>query len=148
MFLINIDTDSFRISSKQSITGVIYVSINGEYSFPEENWSDFIVVILSWWAEGIYSLLMTNTDECECIFMDGPYEFHIKKNVKVWEIEFLENRDEKRIIFQDSFNPSEVIEAMRKATNKVLRHCKEKGWDTSDVKKLADLYSKIAKAIG
>jgi hypothetical protein len=72
-----LDTTSFSARNPSAnVTGVVYLQI-GEYAFPGPVWSDFPVVILGWWLEGLTQLAQGEVSEIEMHFMDGPYKFTV-----------------------------------------------------------------------
>jgi hypothetical protein len=42
-------------------------------AFPASGWSDFVVVILSWWAGALVRIIRSKGDRMRVAFMDGPY---------------------------------------------------------------------------
>ena len=46
--------------------------------FPEETWTDFVVVLLSWWFEQFSALRSGDIDQARCRFMEGPFAFTVQ----------------------------------------------------------------------
>ncbi len=55
-----------------SVTGVVYFDFGSDRQFPSAGWSDFVVVISSWWLVALEELVQ-GTVESDLLFMDGPY---------------------------------------------------------------------------
>lgn len=73
MINIVINELSIEMSNRNSITGEIYFQM-GDSFFPELNWNDFIVVILTWWNESIQLLEASDIRSSQDFnFMDGPF---------------------------------------------------------------------------
>lgn len=74
--MIAVDFQTFHQSRPGgNVTGVIYLDLDsGE--FPERGWSDFPVIILSWWTETLLQL-ETERNEVQWRFMDGPYSANL-----------------------------------------------------------------------
>jgi hypothetical protein len=70
---------SLRRSAMGSITGQIYLR-GPSGSFPVDGWSDFPVVILGWWIEGLAGLPRRKSGSFKGMFMDGPYAFLIQRD--------------------------------------------------------------------
>ena len=58
--------------------GRIYFDF-GAFQFPDQNWTDFVVVMVGVWLSDIARFQNSNTDEIKFRFMDGPYTLLIKK---------------------------------------------------------------------
>lgn len=61
------------------ITGEIYFETS-RGGFPEKNWNDFVVVVLSWWTNSLANLLLNDENETNFYFMDGPYRVFVAKS--------------------------------------------------------------------
>ncbi|WP_226670324.1 hypothetical protein [Metabacillus litoralis] len=48
---IRINKKTLFINDTNNIVGEIYIEKNGHNFFPEEKWTDFVVVILTWWTK-------------------------------------------------------------------------------------------------
>src|SRR5689334_16473746 len=68
--------DTLIRRSSGSIIGHIWTTIE-DWSFPNQGWNDFPVVILSWWSEALLTLSAGENDRARFSFMDGPYFFEI-----------------------------------------------------------------------
>jgi hypothetical protein len=77
--MITVDLQTFRQSNQTgNVTGVIYVEL-ASGPFPERNWSDFPVIVLSWWAEALRDLETSARHEVKWRFMDGPFSLTLTK---------------------------------------------------------------------
>jgi hypothetical protein len=65
------DPSSLAQTSSGAIVGEVHVRV-GALAFPEERWSDFVVVVLGWWLRALVSLT-DRRDTVELHFMDGPF---------------------------------------------------------------------------
>jgi hypothetical protein len=74
------DTASLKRSEVGSITGRVF--LRGPIGdFPERGWSDFPVVILASWIEGLADVVIEKTQSFQGLFMDGPFAFVIERGV-------------------------------------------------------------------
>ena len=55
-----------------SVTGVVYFDFGGRRQFPAAGWSDFVIVVVSWWLAALDRISQGGV-ETELHFMDGPY---------------------------------------------------------------------------
>jgi hypothetical protein len=77
--MIALDLQTFQQSRESgNVTGVIYVELESG-AFPEVGWSDFPVIILSWWAEALLQLAMRTRRKVLWLFMDGPHSLVLTK---------------------------------------------------------------------
>jgi hypothetical protein len=77
---IKVNNKSLYISNSNNIIGEISIEKNGYIFFPEENWTDFVVVILSWWNEKLrYFKYAKIAERIELDFMDGPLLVRLEK---------------------------------------------------------------------
>jgi len=56
--------------------GLVYAELAlhvDELRFPDSRWTDFVVVILTWWCSGLSRLLAGERDPIDVRFMEGPY---------------------------------------------------------------------------
>jgi hypothetical protein len=72
------DTSTLSRSGMGSITGVVFLR-GPAGGFPDDRWSDFPVVILSWWIEGLTALAAGRERSFEGMFMDGPSAFVVQR---------------------------------------------------------------------
>jgi hypothetical protein len=77
--MITLDLHSFHQSRPSgNVTGVIYVELESG-AFPETGWSDFPVIILSWWIEAWIQLEAPARRKVQWRFMDGPHSLTLTK---------------------------------------------------------------------
>lgn len=72
------EPSSLTRSGMGSITGHIFLR-GPTVGFPEEGWSDFPVVILGWWIEGLTEVVVGKERSFQGMFMDGPYAFVVHR---------------------------------------------------------------------
>ncbi len=73
-----VDTSSLNRSRMGSVTGQVFLQ-GPTGSFPEDHWSDFPVVILCWWIEGLQSVVAGEECSFQGMFMDGPFAFVVQR---------------------------------------------------------------------
>lgn len=135
-FAVRTDASALRRSAKGSITGPLSLEIGGD-AFPEPAWNDFPVVVLGWWIRALLDLQRTGTG-CSCLFMDGPFEFELKRSgPDLWQLRLLERRvAAMHVVRSEHVKPAEVLRAIHAAADAVLEVCRERRWSSKDVDEL------------
>lgn len=77
MIEIVVEPASLRRSEMGSVTGPVFLRGPTE-DFPETGWSDFPVVILGWWIEGLTEVVAGRELSFQGMFMDGPFAFVVQ----------------------------------------------------------------------
>ena len=72
-----VNTSSLNRTGMGSITGQVFLQSKAG-TFPEDRWSDFPVVILAWWIEGLSALVDGRERSFQGLFMDGPFAFIVQ----------------------------------------------------------------------
>jgi hypothetical protein len=117
------------------ITGPLFLELGGS-AFPAPGWNDFPVVILGWWIRAVLELQGTGA-ACCCRFMDGPFEFEVKRAGPVWELRLVERRVATvQVLRVERVSPAEVLLAIHAAADALLKVCKERSWSSRDVDEL------------
>lgn len=132
-----IDMDSLHISKMKSITSEIYFSI-GDKCFPEERWSDFPVVILTWWINVLLLIINSKVGLSDkFLFMDGPFYIKGKKSEEdIINLEFIHNIGKGKTIFSTECSVMQLKAILLKVSKKLIWNVLEKGWETEDVRNL------------
>jgi hypothetical protein len=128
-----VDTTTLDRSSHDSITGVVAIRADG-VSFPDARWSDFPVVILSWWLEPISRILHGTTRIWECRFMDGPLSIRLQQEHEdSWTLTGL--RDS-RLELTARVSCRAFIRSLLGAGHQILRECRQRSWQGRDIEAL------------
>jgi hypothetical protein len=130
-----VDENDFEMyESSKNIIGQIFFKVEDQY-FPQNHWTDFIVVVLSWWLEALDVLQDSKINSSnKLMFMDGPYFIKaIKIEKDIVELEFIE-RD--GLLFRSKCSLVDLRNSIRKASLTVIEKMEEKKWSFTDVKRL------------
>ena len=84
---------------KSPVLIYIWWESSGEY-YPESNWMDFGIVILSWWIAATNKLYSGSKRE-ELIFMDGPYRLYLHSEVSELIVKSKDTHIEWRTTIED-----------------------------------------------
>ena len=82
-----------------SITGVVYFEFNPERQFPSLRWSDFVVVLASWWMVALKEII-EGAAEVELRFMDGPYWITVVSQEGALLLRCTENRRDAGVVYE------------------------------------------------
>jgi hypothetical protein len=139
-FSIEVDLDT--LENRQNVTGYKYFVIDFHRFFPEEGWSDFVVIILSWWIKSIKGLIVSDIGRTYAFdFMDGtPIVLGKKLDVEYLELSFCIDEIEKRkVIFTAICSIKEVRDSILSVSKKVIRAIDRNKWKREDIDELKDL---------
>jgi len=89
--IVEVDQASIAQHVSGNITGVIYWRSN-DHCFPDDNWNDFVVVLLGWWTKAITRLLLGCSRSETFDFMDGPFSMLCTTATDVIDCQFIERR--------------------------------------------------------
>lgn len=132
---ISIEVDLDSLEKRHNITGDIFFVIDYHLYFPEEGWSDFVVIILSWWIKSIKGLIVSDIGRTyEFDFMDGtPIFLGMRLDKDNLELCFCINGIEKRkVIFTVICSIKEVRDSILSVSKKVINAIDRKKWKRDD----------------
>jgi hypothetical protein len=122
-----------------SITGPVFLRFEGG-AYPEEGWNDFPVVILGWWLEGIAAFLNDGSQSFSGRFMDGPYEFTVRRlTSQVAEVSWRSSQASPSTV-----DVSSLSQSLAAAGASVAHVCRRNGWRSPDVDTLERAVARVA----
>lgn len=127
------DPKSLRQSRMGAITAIVYLDF-GHIRFPEERWSDFVVVLACWWLEAIRNLENNNGKPAVLRFMDGPYWVDIARLEKnILRLQCTDEYVQFRVCHEHSSSLDELGRVVRQFAKEVLVACDMAGYRSHDV---------------
>jgi hypothetical protein len=134
----------------RSKIGRVYAGLSlklNELSFPHPDWSDFVVVILSWWCQAAMRLLQGSSSSAEVRFMEGPFraELHTTSSA-AWHISLVEAGLSRKVHCSTEIEADSLIRSILETSQQVLRICKEQNWWSSDADDLESATATLRKA--
>jgi len=136
-----VKTQTLVRSASGSITGEIFLRSSNE-AFPDDRWSDFPVVILAWWIEGLNGLVVEKEKLYVGSFMDGPYAFVVEVGMGVAaQIAWGERSAEVAV---GNINVKDLLRSAVTAGQCVVAACHAKGWSGTDLEGLEDALARCA----
>lgn len=130
---IHVEVDTLNM--RNNITGVICLRINDRY-FPEREWNDFPIIILSWWLTNLLSLWRGEPDTADgvdCLFMDGDYSYRVTPHGDRWLVEFTDDGTVYSIEVERTAFMREVLNCAAHTLNA----SRARGWRNTDIDNLA-----------
>lgn len=139
---ISIEVDLDSLESTQNIVGNVYFIIDYHRFFPDEGWSDFVVIILSWWIKSLKGLMVSQPNTTyEFDFMDGsPIIF--AKRIENSNLELLFSLDAdktKSVALTAVCSLNDLKESLLSVSKKVIRAIERKKWHSKEIDELKDL---------
>jgi hypothetical protein len=134
-----VETSNLARGRMGSITGPVFLRFEGG-AYPGEGWNDFPVVILGWWLEGIARLITGESESFSGRFMDGPYEFTVRRlTTQKAEISWRSSHAPPRTI-----DVPVLLQSMAAAGASVVLTCRTNGWQSADVETLERAVARVA----
>jgi hypothetical protein len=121
----------------RSGAGLVYtgLSLRGNgFAFPDPEWVDFAVVVLSWWTKATVNLLAERTKREEVRFMEGPYLIEVTVATRAkWQLRCIEAGESRRTCeYETMVEIGAFVAALLEAACAALHLCRERGWWTHD----------------
>jgi hypothetical protein len=137
-FRLAVDPERLHRSSSGGITGQLAIQVDGTW-FPEQQWSDFPVVVLGWWLQAWQGLAAGEAAVLR--FMDGPYQVVLSWQPDACVDVALEDshRSGPRSVTCGPVSPAAVSRALGEAALSVVRACDGRGWGGQDIDALRAL---------
>lgn len=137
---VRIAEDSIEHTSSRIVTGVVFFDF-GEIKFPESEWNDYVVVILSWWLVALRDIVEGRVDTVELRFMDGPFWVSVRNFANDdCEVQCMKGDDE---VFRCRYSPMMLLRATYKAAAQVQRVCFQREWESEEITTLSTLIGEV-----
>lgn len=124
--------DIVRAAPFAPVSFRIYTEIEGT-AFPTQDWYDFGIVMLGWWAEEVNALEDGRLTTATLRFMEGPYELRVTAHTRNrWSL-FAQERGTTLItVLESQLGQKVVVEEVRRAIRELLSLCKLYGYWPDD----------------
>jgi hypothetical protein len=136
------DPQTLSRSASGAITGRLVLR-SQVGSFPDEQWSDFPVVVLSWWINGLRELVAAERSSFEGMFMDGPFAFRVTLEglAGLAKVAWIERGSE---LIVGSFELNPFLCSAAEAGSCILQSCRAHGWQSKDIEILEAALARAA----
>lgn len=127
------DPTTLHQSKMGAVTGVVYFDFGPDQRFPVEGWSDFVVVVASWWLAALEEL-DRGADETKLRFMDGPYWVAVvPQDASSVLLRCTEDRKGAGVATEELVDRDVLRSELQKLGNEVLRACAEARIESRDL---------------
>ena len=127
-FKILLKKETFFINDSNCVIGDICFSI-GDWYFPEKEWDDFVVALLSWLTKQIIELVFNKKKNVEMYFMEGCFKVALSLDTESQcIIQFIEGEKlagDQEIIHKTINVPFEDVKSEVRKACELLLHMKE-----------------------
>jgi len=145
--LVAVRPDSCEISSEGLITGKICFQI-GERYFPEHDWNDFVMILLTSWGKALAELLDAKRTSSEFRFMDGPFLARVSATDHCslrWI--FVDARDGEKHLFSVESAMKDFATSFLKASECISQRALSDRWLSSDLNALRDSIQLLKRSV-
>jgi hypothetical protein len=146
---IEVEENDIDVTSAGLAFGHLAVKV-GENYFPDEQWQDFVQVVLCWWLVAVRELSNFKNTEATLNFMDGPYSMRLQKNEdgELWKLYFVRTmQNGPEVLSTALVDPHGFMVAVTKAANRLIRACHRIGIITDDGGQLEREFKEIQKLL-
>ncbi|MCM3666270.1 hypothetical protein M3204_17780 [Mesobacillus subterraneus] len=146
---ISIEVEIDSLEYNQHIIGNISFVVDYYRYFPDEKWSDFVVIILSWWIKSFKGLLVSTMGQTfKFDFMDGtPIILGKKIGPSRIELSFEFDKEKREMEFTAICKLEEMGNSLLTASKKVLRAVERNNWSSEEINELRDLTLSLERGV-
>ena len=136
------DLTNTKLTSSENAIGLLYIEADS-IKFPNEHWTDFVIVVLGWWAEEFLKQ-MEGQVHGEYHFMDGPLLIESSLDNGTLCFSYKKRRlADTQELYSMQISSHEFSQALKTTINQVLRVCHERHYIHSDVSFLEKQYRNL-----
>ena len=133
---ITVEPQTFVDAHGGPVTGVIFFDLE-TLQFPSIGWSDFPVVLVSWWLGAALQLTSSPKTERFLEFMDGPYRVSVQSaGAQDWLLRFIDEHGSGEVRAEWKGPSRDVVKQLLSSANLIDRTCTAHGWESPDLSKL------------
>lgn len=137
---IAIEVELDTLENATQVTGQIHFLVDYYRYFPEQEWSDFVVIVLCWWIKSFKGLLMSKPGMVyEFDFMDGtPIVFAKKIDSHHIELFFCES-NMANVEYSATCSIHQLRDSLMATSQKVVRAITRNKWTSKEMDELINL---------
>jgi hypothetical protein len=138
-----VNNDILRSTMAGSICGGIFLSIE-DRSFPEPDWSDFVIVILKWWCDALLELLTGTCGPVKVRFMEGPFLVELEARMGgMWQMNLVDNGGSLPERQSFDIDPETLLRSVIEAVERTLCVCDRQGLRSREVDELTTVFQNL-----
>lgn len=134
-----------------SRAGVVYAGLRlrlNDVLFPHAEWTDFVVVVLDWWASAALRLLSHAPTTVEIRFMEGPFLVEVQAQIDgAWRLKLVETKCPSVVIAEGIVDALPLIRSIWSTSDDALALCRQRGWWSSDAESLDRALSLLKRSV-
>lgn len=109
-------------------------------AFPQAGWSDFVVVLLCWWADALLRVLHNEDMQARVNFMDGPYCVAVARSFGMLKFRMIARGRE---VGTGEAAVKPFVVGLASQSRTVLHACRSQEWWSADADALESLLEKL-----
>lgn len=127
---------SLERSFTGQVTGLLWLQI-GATAYPDDNWSDFVVIVLGWWLQQVNSLL-GGARTIVLRFMEGPYAVELTEiGYESASVRLRDSSGSARP-FDAALDSYDLARQILAAASAIHHACQVRGWHSDDLATLEE----------
>lgn len=136
------DPATLHQSRMGAITGDVHFDFGPERTFPSAGWSDFVVVVGSWWLAAVEEVAQERSEK-ELFFMDGPYWIKLvpQGGAPTVLLQCIEDREGVHVVDERTIELDELHAEIKRFAANVSRACAKARIESDDLEILRSLLS-------
>lgn len=120
----------------RSLNGLVHAGlvlrVNG-MAFPTERWTDFVLVVLTSWAEAAIKLVRDSASPVDVHFMEGPFVVRLDvASPTHWRLKILEDGLITHVRHDAEIEAGPLVESILSSSASILAYCEDHGWESRD----------------
>ena len=142
---ISVDPATMERTRSASVIGRLGFKFD-DTGFPDEEWSDFVVIVLAEWLKSVSALVDRRSKTEELSFMEGPYAVELRRTDSSPLLTLkavARTRRGSKIVVSDEVDGGQLLERLVDAGHVVADACREKNWNGTET---SDLNAALANA--
>lgn len=141
---IELDLKNLAVGKVGPMTGGIWMNFDGLY-FPERNWIDFPVVLMSWWGSALLRILTGQSRDEHIHFMEGPFSVSVARLPDSTELHFsaINESFDRNIVAACQESVVAFRNSFVDAARRLLIRCNEMHYSSKDLSDLRMVLSEI-----
>lgn len=140
-----VDESSMAFSKNKLVTGIVFFDFE-KYQFPQKEWNDFVVVILTWWLDALKNIVAKGYKAEEFRFMDGPMciEVTVLSGDRC-KIACIDERNDDGPEFSGTYSLAEIFDSVISTARAVCDICRARNWESDDIDDLNQVIRALSR---
>lgn len=144
---LRVSVESLERSANGRVFGGLHLQLEN-IRFPSADWTDFVVVVLGWWCEGLTKLSAEPGQRLEIRFMDGPFLVRIgpiERSTVHLDLVDVSGAQPKSAPKSAEVAIETLMQAVVKAAGAIVEECRARSWSSPEIEQLAASRDALAR---